>query len=156
MRRTLDETRLDAPDRAVLAALQVGFPISHSPFAAAAEPLGLSEEDLIARLARLREIGAVTGFGPFYETAALGGAFCLCAMAVPGDRFEAVMIHVNAQPEVARNHQRAHRLNMWFMLATQRPERIARAAARIERETGLRVLRFPDEREFFPGFRVRA
>jgi DNA-binding Lrp family transcriptional regulator len=156
MRRTLDETRLDAPDRAVLTALQVGFPISHSPFAEAAEPLGLPEEDLIARLARLREIGAVTRFGPFYDAAAMGGAFCLCAMAVPADRFEAVMIQVNARPEVAHNHQRAHRLNMWFVLAAERPERIAKAAARIERETGLRVLRFPDERVFFAGFRVGA
>ena len=59
-------------------------------------------------------------------------------------------------PEVAHNYERAHALNMWFVLATEKPEGIKRAAARIERETGLKVLRFPKEHEFFIGFRVAA
>lgn len=157
MRRTpLDRGLLDAPDRAVLNVLQDGFPITHSPFADTAARLGLTEEGLITRLARLRELGAVTRFGPFFDAEAMGGAFCLCAMAVPAERFEAVMTYVNAQPEVAHNYERAHRLNMWFVLATERPGGIAETAAHIERETGLKVLRFPKEREFFIGFRVRA
>jgi hypothetical protein len=45
---------------------------------------------------------------------------------------------------------------MWFVLATETPEGIERAAAAIEAETGLRVYRFPKEREFFIGFRVAA
>ena len=36
------------------------------------------------------------------------------------------------------------------------PEGIGKAAARIERETGLKVLRFPKLHEFFIGFRVAA
>jgi hypothetical protein len=65
-----------------------------------------------------------------------------------------VVTLVNALPEVAHNYERAHRLNLWFVLATERPEAIDSAADRIERETGLKVLRFPKEREFFIGFRV--
>jgi len=63
---------------------------------------------------------------------------------------------VNALPEVAHNYERAHRLNMWFVLACEKPEGIAKAAKRIEGETGLTVLRFPKENEFFIGFRVKA
>jgi DNA-binding Lrp family transcriptional regulator len=157
MRRSpLPPEALDATDRRILNALQEGFPISPQPFADAAIPLGLSEGELITRIAHLREVGAITRFGPFIDAEAMGGAFCLCAMAVPADRFDAVVTLVNALPEVAHNYERAHRLNLWFVLACESPQGIARAAARIERETGLNVLRFPKQREFFIGFRVAA
>lgn len=157
MRRApLPEGALDATDRRVLNALQDGFPLSPRPYAEAAAALGLTEADLIARIARLKELGAVTRFGPFFDAAAMGGAFCLCAMAVPPARFEAVLTEVNALAEVAHNYERAHRLNMWFVLATERPEGIAEAARRIEGKTGIRVHLFPKLKEFFIGFRVAA
>lgn len=155
-RATLPDDALDPTDRAILNALQIGFPLSPLPFAEAGAALGLTEAELILRLTRLREIGAITRFGPFYDAAAMGGAFCLCAMQVPQERFEAVVTLVNALPEVAHNYERAHPLNMWFVLACEKPEGIGQAAARIERETGLNVLRFPKEHEFFIGFRVAA
>ena len=31
---------------------------------------------------------------------------------------------VNAHPEVAHNYEREHALNMWFVLATERPSEI--------------------------------
>ncbi len=153
---TLDGPALDDTDRRIVNALQEGFPLSPRPYAEAAEPLGLTEAELIARLKRLLETRVLTRFGPFFDAAALGGAFCLCAMAVPEERFETVMTQINARPEVAHNYERAHRLNMWFVLATETPEGIAKAAHEIEGETGLKVLRFPKEREFFIGFRVVA
>jgi len=80
MRRTrLPDGSLDTTDRAILNALQVGFPLTPRPFADAGEGLGVAEGDLIVRLTRLREIGAITRFGPFYDAEAMGGAFCLCA-----------------------------------------------------------------------------
>lgn len=157
MRRTaLSPDALDATDRAILNALQDGFPLTPHPFAEAGKALGLGEEALIARVRNLREEGAITRFGPFFDAEAMGGAFCLCAMAVPAERFDAVVTLVNAHPEVAHNYERAHRLNMWFVLATDRPEGIERVARKIEAETGLDVLRFPKLREFFIGFRVNA
>lgn len=157
MRRTpFPPGTLDDTDRAILNGLQDGFPLSPRPFAEAAAPLGLDEDALIARIARLREIGAITRFGPFFDAEAMGGAFCLCAMAVPDDRFDEVVTLVNAHPEVAHNYQRSHRLNMWFVLACERPACIAETARRIEAETGLRVHLFPKEHEFFIGFRVVA
>lgn len=147
---------LDATDRDILNRMQAGLPLVSRPFAPLARDLGLDEEALITRIKTLREIGAITRFGPFYDAEAMGGAFCLCAMEVPAERFGAVMTLVNAHPEVAHNYERTHRLNMWFVLACERPDQIEQAAARIEQETGLPVLRFPKEHEFFIGFRVYA
>ncbi len=146
----------DCIDRRIINALQEGFPLSSQPYAEVAAELDLSEGELIERLARLRNSGTITRFGPFFDAAAMGGAFCLCAMNVPADRFEAVTELVNAHSEVAHNYERAHQLNMWFVLATETPEGIEAAACGIEQETGLEVLRFPKLEEFFIGFRMVA
>ena len=148
--------RPDEIDRRIINGLQEGFPLSPRPFAEAAARLDLDEDELIARLDRLGQRGAITRFGPFIDAAAMGGAFCLCAMEVPADRFEEVAATVNTFAEVAHNYERAHRLNMWFVLATERPEGIEAAASAIEAATGLQVLRFPKLEEFFIGFRVTA
>lgn len=156
IRQVLPDGALDATDRAILNALQEGFPLSPRPFDEAGEPLGLTGEALIARLGHLRDIGAITRFGPFFDAAAMGGAFCLCAMSVPEADYESVVTKVNAHPEVAHNYARDHALNMWFVLATDTPEGIEATARRIEAETGLEVLLFPKLEEFFIGFRVPA
>ncbi|MEF3047059.1 Lrp/AsnC family transcriptional regulator [Pseudotabrizicola sp. L79] len=155
-RNPLPPDTLDATDRALLNRMQDGLPLCPHPFAALADDLGLTEDAVIGRLQTLREIGAITRFGPFFDAEAMGGAFCLCAIEVPAARFETVMTLVNAHPEVAHNYERTHRLNMWFVLACERPEQIEQTAARITQETGLPVLLFPKEHEFFIGFRVTA
>ena len=149
-------TALDDTDRRILNRLQEGFPITPRPFADVAAELGLEEDDLIARLAHLKETRMITRFGPFYDAAAMGGAFCLCAMQVPEEDFDRVADLVNAHPEVAHNYERDHALNMWFVLATETEAGIGEVAKRIEAETGLTVLQFPKEHEFFIGFRVAA
>lgn len=156
MRATLPPDALDATDRLLINRLQDGLPLTHDPFAPVAREAGIPETEVVDRITQLREIGAITRFGPFLDAEAMGGAFCLCAMAVPQDRFDEVVTLVNAHPQVAHNYERQHKLNMWFVLACERPEEIAEAAQRIEGETGLKVLRFPKLKEFFIGFRVEA
>lgn len=147
---------IDDIDRKILNRLQEGFPLSPRPFAEVATELGMAETDLIDRLIAMKANRTITRFGPFYDAAAMGGAFCLCAIQVPEVDFDTVSEQVNAHPEVAHNYARDHRLNMWFVLATETQAGIAAVANRIETETGLQVLQFPKEHEFFIGFRVAA
>jgi len=147
---------LDDTDRLLINRLQEDLPLSNRPFADVGRELGLTESAVIERIEAMKASGAITRFGPFFDVAAMGGAFCLCAIAVPADRFEEVMIEVNDFPEVAHNYERDHTLNMWFVLATETPEGIAETAERIEEKTGLKVLCFPKLQEFFIGFRVKA
>lgn len=147
---------MDDTDRAIINALQGGFPISERPFADAAAALGIGEAELIERIGRMRADNVLTRFGPLYHAERLGGGLCLCAMEVPADRFEEVAGLVNAYPEVAHNYERAHRLNMWFVLATERPERVAEVNADIEACTGLKVFAVPKIEEFYVGLRFEA
>jgi DNA-binding Lrp family transcriptional regulator len=140
---------MDELDRAILNHLQGGFPVSERPYAEAAAELGTTEDELIARLSRMLEQRRLTRFGPLYNADRMGGAFTLAALSVPAAGFERVAALVNAMPEVAHNYERAHRLNMWFVLATDTPEGIEQALRRIECETGCRVFNFPKLREYF-------
>ncbi len=83
MRATLASDALDTIDRLLINRLQDGLPLTHAPFAPVAAEANISEAEVVDRIARLREIGAITRFGPFLDAEAMGGAFCLCAMAVP-------------------------------------------------------------------------
>ena len=147
---------MDSTDRSIVNALQQGFPVSERPYRDAAALLGVSEDELIVRISRLLEDGVLTRFGPLYQAERLGGAYALAAMRVPQADFEHVAAAVNALPEVAHNYARDHEFNLWFVLATENRDGIARAAGRIERDTGLTVYLMPKREEFFVGLNLAA
>ena len=147
---------MDAVDRCIVNGLQGGLPLSERPYADAAERLDLSEAELIERLRKLLAEGVLSRFGPMYHAERLGGRLTLAAMVVPQTRFDAVADIVNDFPEVAHNYARDHALNMWFVVATDRPERIGEVLGEIERKTGLTVYDMPKIEEFFVGLRFVA
>lgn len=147
---------LDALDRRILNRLQDGFPISEHPFAEVAQELGTDEATLIARVDALLAAGVLSRFGPMYHAERLGGGLTLAAMRIPPEDFERVAAQVNAFPEVAHNYQRDHELNMWFVLATETPQRIAATIREIERATGYPVYDMPKREEFFVGLKFEV
>lgn len=151
-----EAVHLDDTDRDLINALQGGFPLCDQPYLEVGRQVGLSEGEVIHRIGRLLESHVLTRFGPMFQVERMGGRFVLAALAVPEEDFERVAAVVNDLPEVAHNYRREHRLNMWFVLATETPEDIARTIARIENETGLPVYAFPKEREYFVEMKLRA
>lgn len=147
---------IDETDRAIINALQGGFPISRQPFADAAAPLGLSEDELIARIKAMRESGVLSRFGPMYNADRFGGHNTLVAMAVPEERFDEVAAVVNSYPEVAHNYARDHALNMWFVVAAESRARVDELLTEVEERTGLPVYDVPKVREFHVGLKFEA
>ena len=147
---------LDAVDRRIINFLQNGFPICQRPFAEVGHQLGLSETALIDRLAGLLDSGLLSRFGPLYNVERVGGAFTLAAMAVPDERFDEVAQRVNSFPEVAHNYRREHRLNMWFVIACEQSEDVAKVISAIEAACGLPVIDLPKEEEYFLELKLTA
>jgi DNA-binding Lrp family transcriptional regulator len=147
---------MDSIDRQIINQLQGGFLVCERPYAEAAATLGLEEAELIRRVDALLADGTLTRFGPMYHAERLGGALTLAAMKIPPDDFERVTTIVNAFPEVAHNYAREHAFNMWFVLATETPERIDEVIAAIEAASGYPVYNMPKIEEFFVGLRFEA
>lgn len=143
-------------DRKIVNRLQIGFPICEKPFLAVAKELRVKEDWLVERVRALLDDGTLTRFGPMYDAKSLGGNFSLCAMTVDEDDFDIVAEKVNAFPEVAHNYKRDHRLNMWFVLATEKPSGIKKSVKAIEAATGCRVLNLPKLQEFFVGLHFKV
>ena len=143
-------------ERMIVNGLQGGFPICERPFLAAAERLGIGEEELIEGVRGLLDQGVLSRFGPLYHAERMGGALTLAALKVPEADFEAVAETVNAFPEVAHNYARDHALNMWFVVATDKPERCLEVIDEIEAATGLHVYNMPKLAEYFVGLRLEV
>ena len=145
---------MDDIDRRIINQLQGGFPVSERPYLDAATQIGISESELITRIRCMLDDGLLTRFGPLFHAERMGGALSLCAMQVPEAEFEQVCATVNAFPEVAHNYAREHDLNMWFVLATEQPERATEVIADIESATGCPVYNMPKLNEFYIGLKL--
>ena len=156
MKSRQSTVKLDLLDRWLINRLQRGLAVSDRPYARVADELGIGEDELLARLQGLLDTGVLSRFGPLYNADRMGGAFTLAAMAVPEAVFDRVAEMVNALPEVAHNYRREHRLNMWFVLASEDPDRIDQVIRSIEESTGLEVYDFPKCEEFYVGLYLEA
>lgn len=147
---------MDELDRALINTLQGGFPICERPYAEVAARVDSDEQTVIARIGSLLERGLLSRFGPMYHAEQMGGALSLAAMQIPPDDFERVTDIVNSQPQVAHNYARNHRLNMWFVLATETSDAQLETLTRIERETGYPVFNMPKIREYFVELKLHV
>lgn len=145
---------MDYLDREIINHLQGGFPVVERPFKALVDKLQIQESEIMTRIRFMLDDGILTRFGPLYNIDKMGGTFSLCALDAPKDRFDDVAEQVNHFPEVAHNYQRAHRLNMWFVIAAESQDALIDTLARIEAATGLKVYNFPKQREFYVNFRL--
>lgn len=147
---------MDELDRRIVNALQGGFALSSRPFGEAARGLGISESELLTRVQKLLDEKTLSRFGPLFDVERMGGAFSLCAMSVPRSELERVAALVDAHPEVAHDYERAHQINLWFVLAAPSRARIDEVLRAIERETGYPVMDLPREEQYFVELKLTA
>jgi DNA-binding Lrp family transcriptional regulator len=133
---------------------QRGFPLEPRPYARIAADLGLSEDEVLARLAALRRDGAIGRVGAVFAPGALG-ASTLAALEVPRERLGPVAALVSARPEVNHNYEREGQINLWFVAMSESAEQLARVLREIEREAAcgpLLDLRLVEEFRIDLGF----
>jgi siroheme decarboxylase len=110
---------IDETDKQLLNLLQGSFPIARRPFAAIAERAALTEDEVLARTARLLEQRIIREITPIFDTRALGYQSMLVAAKVdPKYPHRAAQV-INSHPGVTHNYLRNHDFNMWFTLAVE-------------------------------------
>lgn len=137
----------------VMKTFQRGFPIVARPFAAIAEHLGYSEEEVLEALRILVQRGILSRVGPVFAPKRVGVS-TLAAMAVPAEKLESVASWLNTLPEVNHNYEREHDLNLWFVVTARDEEHLFAVLNQIGGQTGMQVhdLRLIDEFRIDLGF----
>jgi siroheme decarboxylase len=139
---TIPAEALDCLERRLLDDFQRDFPLHPRPFAALAERLGVDETEVLARLHRLQEQGAISRIGAVLAPHRAGWS-TLAAMAVSAEELDEVAALVTCYPEVNHNYEREHELNLWFVVAAPSRERVEQVIQEIETRSRCPVLDLP-------------
>ncbi len=140
--------QLDTIDRKLLDLMQQDFPLSATPWRQLGQQLGISEEEVLERVRRLKETGIVRRIGGILDAAEMRFVSCLCAMSVPDVRIPFIAEEINRCPGVTHNYQREGVYNLWFTLITSSIEARERQLTVWEHQFGLPILRFPGEKTY--------
>ena len=142
-------TTLDDIDRAILNRIQSDFPITSRPYRIIAEKLGLTEEDVIKRVLRLKDAGIIRRIGGNFTPDKLGFVSTLCAAAVPENKISQFAEVVNRYPGVTHNYRRDDKVNIWFTFIAPTMDEINANLKQIAEETGVTgILNLPATKVF--------
>lgn len=109
--------RLDEIDKKLLNEIQWVFPLVGRPYAEIAQNHGISEQDVMRRIAALKKMGMVRQINAIFDTRRLGYKSALVAFSVKPEKLDSVADKINEHPGVSHNYERNHEYNMWFTLA---------------------------------------
>ncbi len=108
---------LDNVNRNLLNLLQAEFPLVSEPYACLGENLGITEDEVIRRVEKLKTAGFIRMIGPLLDTGKLSYKTTLVAMRVTETELDKATQIVIDNPGVSHAYERNHHFNLWFTLA---------------------------------------
>lgn len=137
-------SELDETDKAILNRIQSNFPIDSRPFKVIGMELGLTEDEVIHRLERLKQQGIIRRIGGNFVPDKVGYVSTLCAAKVPDEQISQFAAIVNQYPGVTHNYQRDNEFNIWFTFIAPSMKEIEKSLADISALTGItEILNLP-------------
>jgi siroheme decarboxylase len=138
---------MDDIDKRLLNDYQRDFPLCAKPYEMLANKLSITENEVLARLNRLKADGHISRIGGIVKPGSVG-ASTLAALKVPKHRIDEVADYINGRVEVNHNYLREHKFNMWFVLNCSDGPVLQETVTEIENDTGLKVLVLPMLQDF--------
>jgi DNA-binding Lrp family transcriptional regulator len=133
---------LDSTDSAILNRIQSDFPITSRPYLTVANELGLSEEEVLDRVARLKADGIIRRIGGNLVPGKLGFVSTLCAASVPADK-------IDHFAEIVNRYQRDSTYNVWFTFIASSKDDIKKNLKQIAKDSGIDdILNLPATKVF--------
>jgi len=108
---------LSSLEARLLDLIQAEFPLSVEPYADLGQRLGISQDEVMEHIRRLKAKGIVREIGPVLDSRRLGYQTTLVAMKVSQDYLEKAAKIINEHPGVSHGYEREHRFNLWFTLS---------------------------------------
>jgi len=130
-------TDMDDIDKKILNILQKEFPLVEQPFLVVAERCGLSEDDVLARVQKLKDEGIIRRIGAVFDGTKLGRVSALFAARVPPEKIANFVRVVNANKGVTHNYRRSHEYNIWFTANARTAEELTDFLNDVKEKTGV-------------------
>lgn len=128
---------MDGVDRKILNLIQKEFPVTAEPFKEIGASVGVSEDEALERVRRLREEGIIRRIGAVFDPGKLGFVSALCAARVPEEKIRSFVETVNVLPGVTHNYRRNHEYNVWFTVIAPSEESLEESLAGIKENSGV-------------------
>lgn len=139
---------MDSYDKDILNIIQSSFPLVPRPYQAIGEQVGLSEDETLQRVNKLRDEGVIRRLGGNFGSRELGWRSTLCAAKVPEDKMEEFIAAVNENPGVTHNYLRENEFNIWFTFIGPDWETVEATLDAITEKTGIKILNLPADKLF--------
>ncbi len=140
---------MDPTDKIILNEIQSGFPVTSRPFLEIGNRLGLSEDEVIERIRRLKEDGIIRRIGGNFNSRKLGFTSTLCAAKVPEEKIAGFVEVVNGYKGVTHNYLRKNPYNIWFTFIAPDMASIEISLKEIALKTGVTdILNLPAEKMY--------
>jgi DNA-binding Lrp family transcriptional regulator len=139
---------MDERDKELLNLIQAEFPVEPHPYRVLGEKLDMTEEEVLSRIASLRNEGIIRRMGASINSRRVGYVSTLLAAEVPQDKFDVFVQTVNACPGVTHNYERKHKYNVWFTLIAPSLEEKERTIQELSDSTSVPILELPARRIF--------
>ncbi|EKX95161.1 MULTISPECIES: AsnC family transcriptional regulator [Selenomonas] len=138
----IEEIELSELDRKIVRLLQGEFPLVAEPYKVLAAEIGITEEQLLARIAAMREEKKIRKIGAVLRHREVGfTANCLCVWNVPDERVDEVARRMAEHPRVShcydRNREADWQYNLYTMIHGYSREECEAIAAELADATGI-------------------
>ena len=128
---------MDEIDKKILNILQKEFPLVEQPFCVVAEKCGISEDETISRVQKMKDEGIIRRIGAVFDGAKLGRVSTHCAARVPEEKIESFVQIVNANKNVTHNYRRDNEYNIWFTVSAATVEELEGFLTEVKEKTGV-------------------
>lgn len=128
---------MDDIDKKILNLLQKDFPIAEQPFLIIAGQCGVSEDEVIGRIQKMKDKGIIRRIGAVFNGAKLGRVSTLCAARVPEDKIDVFIRTINADKGVTHNYRRDNEYNIWFTISAENAQKLEKFLADVKKKTGV-------------------
>jgi DNA-binding Lrp family transcriptional regulator len=139
---------MDDLDRQLLNEIQSAFPVEPHPYRVIGQRIGMTEKDVLARVARLKQDGIIRRMGASINSRRVGFVSTLLAAKVPKEKFDHFVRTVNACKGVTHNYERRHEYNVWFTLIAPSENDKKRTIRELIRKTGVEIVELPAKKIF--------
>ncbi|MEW5692809.1 MAG: Lrp/AsnC family transcriptional regulator [Candidatus Hydrogenedentota bacterium] len=140
---------MDKIDKKLLFDYQKDFQLCRYPFKKIADKIGISENEVIDRIKKLKQKGYIKRFGVIIDLKKCGFKSTLCAVEVPPNKMNKFISVLNDINNITHNYLReGGRYNCWFTLQAKKGGEIKSIIRKIERLTGIKIESFPPEKVF--------